>query len=101
VQTAAIVASDSGKRKRGDGGEEEATGIKWKKLARAELASAAGGRLKTQRIIKRAVAAARRKLGYALAGVTNVELHTQCETRLLNSRHFAVTEDGYVCRAHT
>jgi len=101
VQTAAVVASDSGKRKRGDGGEEN--GVKWKKLVRAELASAAGGRMKTQLLVKGAVAAARRKLGDALTGVTDEELHTQCETRLLNcnSRHFVVTEDGYVCRAHT
>ena len=101
VQTAAVVASDSGKRKRGDGGEEN--GVKWKKLVRAELASAAGGRMKTQLLVKGAVAAARRKLGDALTGVTDEELHAQCETRLLNcnSRHFVVTEDGYVCRAHT
>lgn len=82
------------KRKR-DGGEGGENGqVKWKKLCRAAMR---GKTMQTLQALKRAaVAAARHKLGEALAGVSDAELEAQCEARVRDSSRFVVSADGQV-----
>ena len=97
---AAEAAVESIKRKRDDGegepgGQAPAMGlVKWNKLCKAAMAGKQSQALKA---LKRAVvAAARHRLGDALAGVSDAELEAQCEARVRGSSRFVVAADGRV-----
>ena len=80
------------KRDSGEGGENGQ--VKWKKLCRAAMG---GKTMQTLKALKRAaMAAARHKLGEALAGVGDAELEAQCEARVRDSSRFVVSADGQV-----
>jgi hypothetical protein len=92
---AAEAAVEHVKRKRdGEGGGQNGQVVKWKKLCRAAMGAKA---VQSLTALKRAaVAAARHKLGEALAGCSDAELEAQCEARVRESSRFVVSADGGV-----
>jgi hypothetical protein len=91
---AAEAAVEHVKRKRDEEGGENGQVVKWKKLCRAAMG---GKAVQSLTALKRAaVAAARHKLGEALAGCSDAELEAQCEARVRESSRFVVSADGGV-----